>query len=84
MIDQPSLMNGTNTVNFNSLQQPKFDKKFIPAIGAMVMYPIFDDVSLQASINAYFTEKSPASWNATLGVSMNLAVISQFFSTVTK
>lgn len=80
-IDQPSLLPGTNIVQLNSLQMPVYSFQGAPAIGVIVVYPLTSAISFQAGANAYFTSRQPASWNATVGVTLDL---SKFFKGLTQ
>jgi hypothetical protein len=72
LIDQPILIDGTDTVVLNQLSQPEYDLTWVPSIGVIVTYPLSSTISLQAGVNAYFTQSVPASWNATIGATLDL------------
>jgi hypothetical protein len=72
LIDQPVLSKGTNTVILDHLGEPKFDLKWTPSVGVIFTYPMTSTLNLQAGANAYFTDRTPASWNASLGVSLDV------------
>lgn len=72
LIDQPEFVPGTSQVVLNSLQEPNYDEEWVPSMGAMIVYPITSSINLQAGLNAYFTSDPPSSWNASLGVSLDL------------
>jgi hypothetical protein len=82
MIDEPKLI-GTNVV-FNTpggFLEPAFENKWVPALGVSVIIPVTSALSLQAGGNAYFSE-APASWNLTLGVTLDLSKLSKGLGTV--
>jgi hypothetical protein len=71
-IDQPVLVGGTSTVQFNGLGQPDFNQDWIPSTGATVVFPLTPAINLNAGIDAYYT-RHPANWEANLGVSFDLS-----------
>lgn len=81
LIDQPVLLGNTNTVLLNSLGDPQYDLKLAPTLGVMVTYPLTPSISFQAGANGYFTRREPASWNVTVGVTLDLA---KFLDALTK
>ena len=74
-VDQPILMHGTNTVELDQLQQPKFAMKGAPSIGIIVSFPLTSALSFQTSANAYFLDHPPASWNASIGLSVDISKV---------
>lgn len=75
MIDQPKFTSGS-TVAINNIGEPEFDDTWAPSLGTVFMLPILPAISLQAGGNTYFTHSAPASWNITLGITLDL---SKFF-----
>ncbi|HZV36458.1 MAG TPA: hypothetical protein VFB72_17915 [Verrucomicrobiae bacterium] len=72
LIGVPSLISGTDIVNLNSLQEPKFNLTWVPSVGTTVVYPLNTWLSLQGGFNVYFTPKPPAEWNLNIGVTVNI------------
>ena len=82
MIDQPQF-SGSNIV-FNTtggLAEPVFENKWDPTLGTSIIVPVTPALSLQAGANVYFSNP-PASWNITLGVTMDLSKFSRGLGTV--
>jgi hypothetical protein len=73
MIDQP-LMNSSGGVKLSSTGGfPEFHSTWVPAIETTIIVPLSSTFAFQAAVNAYFTDRPPASWNVTLAVSMDVA-----------
>lgn len=83
LIDQPNLVSGTtnNAVKLNSINEPDYSFKGAPAMGLNIVLPLSSAVSLQTGFNAYFTDNPPSSWNANIGITLD---ISKFFGALFK
>lgn len=73
LIDRP-VISGTNVVfsTAGGLSVPSFHERWVPTVGTVIIIPVNGALSLQAGGNAYFSD-APASWNITLGVSLDLS-----------
>ena len=78
LIDQPVLVGGTSTVEFNGLGQPNFNQEWVPSTGATIVFPLTQSINVNAGINSYYSH-APANWNANLGFSFDLSKLASAF-----